>query len=640
MGGISGIVLPDANGSVNREMLKRMTDIIRHRGPDGEGFHIAPGVGLGMRHLSVIDLETGDQPISNEDSTITVVCNGRIYNYLELREELLSAGHKFRTRSDTEVIVHMYEDYGVECLQKLRGMFAFALWNAKIRQILLARDRLGIKPLHFAIGKDGSLYFGSELKSILVAGQIKRQIDPQALKDLFTFGFILSPKTLFSRISRVLPGHYILYRNGDFSIQRYWQLSFPRKGEERMRLSARQWEEAILEKLEESVRIHLRSDVPVGAWLSGGIDSSTIVALTKKLSPSPVQTFSLAFEDQPLHDEVTNQRTLDEFPGFEVPNQRIQFRGEHFNLLPKTLWHVEDPDTLGVYIGQMILSEETSSNVKVVLAGEGSDEIFGGYPWNFFNKLCRPFSILPLPLRRLMLLGPLLPSLKPWASQVFLAPRPMNLERYAHLIGLFSREILDRVFSGDLKQKMRDANDPPSDFFAPAQLRGLHSFSSLQYIEMNTRLVDFVLHGLDRVAMAHSLEARVPFLDHELVELCAHIPPSLKMRGSKEKYILRKAMGGRLPPEILKRKKHAFSAPSSAWLRGELPEFAMEMLSRKQLRDKGYFNPEYVADLLAKHRTGKANYTRPLMAILGIQIWDKIFMHGCQPAAGGEHETF
>jgi asparagine synthase (glutamine-hydrolysing) len=288
----------------------------------------------------------------------------------------------------------------------------------------------------------------------------------------------------------------------------------------------------------------------------------------------------------------------------------------------------------------MILSEETSKNVKVVLTGDGSDEIFGGYPWYLFDRLCRPFSILPLPLRRMMLLGPLMPRLKPWASQVFLAPRPIALERYACLIGVFNRKILDQLFSKDLRQPIRDEDDPFPASGILGQLRGLHPFSSLQYIEINTRLTDFGLHGLDRVAMAHSLEARVPFLDHELVELCAHVPPGLKLRGLKEKYILRKAMEGRLPPEILKKKKHAFTAPSWIWLRGKLPEFAVEMLSKKQLRDKGYFNPEYVADLLAKHRTGKANYTRPLMAILGIQIWDKIFMHGCQPSPGVEQEAF
>ena len=320
MCGICGVVYSHPERPVDREMLSHMTDIMCHRGPDSHGFYTAPGIGLGVRRLSIIDLQTGDQPISNEDGTITVVCNGEIYNFKELRKELLAAGHRFKTHSDVEVIVHLYEDHGVQCVEHLRGMFGFALWDARRRRLMLARDRLGIKPLLYSLGTNG-LFFGSEYKSILVSGRIERQIDVLAMKDLFTMGFVLAPKTLFIGICRLLPGHYLLYQDGALSIHKYWDLRFPASGEVQSRRSAQEWAEALRVKLEESVRIHLRSDVAVGAWLSAGVDSSSVVSLMSSLTHRPIQTFTLAFEN-PRFDEVNRQKILKDFTDYHLSNEQ------------------------------------------------------------------------------------------------------------------------------------------------------------------------------------------------------------------------------------------------------------------------------------------------------------------------------
>jgi asparagine synthase (glutamine-hydrolysing) len=606
-----------------------MTDIVSHRGPDSHGFYVAPGVGLGIRRLSIIDLETGDQPISNEDGTITVICNGEIYNFQELRQELISAGHRFRTHSDIEVIVHLYEDHGVKCLNRLRGMFGFALWDGRRRQLMLARDRLGIKPLFYAI-KPNSLFFGSELKSILMSESIERQVDIHALKDLFAVGFVLAPKTLFSRIRRLLPAHYLLYRNGAVSIQRYWEPHFPAIDESLPKRSANEWAEALRTKLEESVRIHLQSDVPVGAWLSSGIDSSSVVSLMSRIIPHSIQTFTLAFEN-PDFDEVGQQKILKDFADYNLSNQQVVCKTKDFDTLPKAIWHCEDPYTTAIEIPRMVLSQLTSKNVKVVLNGEGSDEVFGGYPWFRTDKLLRPLRNMPFSMRKFIAQVSAIKKRWPRGCRILRAPAEMNIERYKQVIDTTDSDFDFGLFSGDLRQELTNdegAGDMPS---LPQDFNRWHPFAQLQYFEISVRLPDFVVRHLDTTSMAYSLEARVPFLDHEFVEFCAGIPPHLKMRWIEEKYILRKAMRDILPLEILRRKKRGLAAPYGQWVR-DLPEFAMRLLSEDQIREKGYFNPKVVFQMLEQHRSKKANYGKSLMGVLGVQLWDDLFLHGCQPA--------
>ncbi len=623
MCGICGMAFPDGKRRVDPALMKAMTDSMVHRGPDGGGSFLGPGVGLGMRRLSIIDLQTGDQPIYSEDGAIAVVCNGEIYNYLDLRRELLAAGHSFRTASDVEVIVHLYEQLGVACLDRLRGMFSFALWDARKEALFLARDRLGIKPLHYA-SVDGALYFASEQKPILAAGAVEPRVDPSALRDLFSLGFVGGAKTMCAGIRRLMPGHYLLYRRGDLRVEKYWELTFP-DHRTAPRFSPDEWAEALYDKLLESVKAHLMSDVPLGATLSPGIDSSGVVSLMCKLLDRPVHTFSLAFEN-PAFDEVRSQGTLIDYEGYAITNEVVVCGDRDFELLPKALWYCEDVSTSGLEIPRMMLSELCARHVKVVLTGEGSDELFGGYAWYRVDKCLRPFASLPLWMRRLMLLGPIMPRTQPGASRIHLAPPEMRSERYRAMIGPFYPEYMDRLLSKGTKGLLESAGREEEDVALPEDFGRWHPFNQLQFHDLKLRLPDQIMRDLDRTSMAYSLEARVPFIDHEFIEFSSRIPPGLKMRRLEEKYILRRALRGSLPEEILRRKKRGLTAPFDQWLKGKLPAFAEDMLSEPSVRRKGYFDPAAVTELIRMHRSGQRRYGRHLMAVLITQLWDEVFI--------------
>ena len=610
-----------------------MAEVMAHRGPDSRGTHAAPGVGLAVSRLSIIDVEGGDQPISSEDGAVTVVCNGEIYNYVELRRELEAAGHRFRTHSDTEVLVHLYEDDGADLVDRLRGMFGFALWDSRHRSLLLARDRLGIKPLYYHVSSEG-LCFGSEIKAMLLTGQVEPRLDPAAVGDLFRLGFIREPGTFFAGVRRLLPGHCLTYREGAASIRRYWRVSFPPRDQLDSSRSAEDWATELRERLIESVRLHLRSDVPVAAWLSAGVDSSAIVALAAQEAGKEVDTFSLAFEN-PRFDEVTRQRTLASYNLPGVTNRVITCRSSHFEMFPKALWHCEQVSASGNEIPHMILAEATSPHYKVALVGEGSDEIFGGYGWYRVDKLLRPFAGLPRGLRRLMLLGPLIPRLFPGASRTHLADKEMDLERYRRMMGPRRFDAADGLLSGDLQRRVDVEGPSDGAPERPEEFDGWHPFTQLQYYEMTTRLPGFIIHHLDHSSMSHSVEARVPFLDHEVVEFCATIPPRLKMKRLYEKHILREAMRGVLPGEIRRRRKHGLRVPVEQWMRDDLPAFAEELLSERSLRDKGYFEPRAVRTLLDRHRGRAGHFGQQLLAVLAVQLWDETFIRnkGAAPTA-------
>ena len=623
MCGICGVVHSDPARRVERGLLQRMADSLRHRGPDGEGFHLEPGVGLGFRRLSIIDLETGDQPIANEDGSIVVVGNGEIYNFEELREALAAAGHRFRTRSDIEVIVHLYEEHGPDCLAHLRGMFGFALWDARRRRLLLARDRFGIKPLHYAETAEG-LFFGSELKALLATGRVERRLDVRALRDLLTFSFVLAPRTLFDSVRQVLPGHYVLYERGVLSEHRYWDLRFPDAGDGAPRRSAGAWAAELRAKLEESVRLHLRSDVPVGAWLSSGIDSSAVVSLMRKATAQPVHTFTIGFEN-PRFDEVQQNKILSDFPAYGLVYHRAVCTARDFERLRQAVWHAEDPQAVGLEIPRLVLSELSARHVKVVLSGEGSDEVLGGYRWFRTHKLLQPWMRLPFGLRAALTRIPALARRSPRAARILGAPAELGLARYREMIDTANFGFDARVLSGELRRALAQEPDEGEALRLPEGYERWHSFSQLQYLETRVRLPNFITRLLDSLSMAHGLEVRVPFLDHELVELCARIPPGLKMRGLQEKYILRRAMQAELPPEIVWRKKRGLAAPFSQWMR-QLPEFAADLLSAEQVRARGYFEPEVVAALIERHRSGAANHAKSLLGVLAVQLWDDLFM--------------
>ncbi len=619
MCGICGVAFSDKDRPVGGGVLGRMTAMLHHRGPDGRGFHEAPGIGLGMTRLSIVDLDTGDQPISNEDGTITVICNGEIYNQAALRDQLVARGHRFRTHSDVEVIVHLYEDHGVDCLRHLRGMFGFALWDAGNRRLLLARDRLGIKPLHYAL-TDDACYFGSEQKAILASGAVDRRLNIQALGELMTLGLARTPNTFIAGIRRLPPGHYLLYEEGKATLQEYWDVDFTPRATRR---SSGEWAEALREQLTESVRLHLMSDVPVGAWLSAGLDSSAVVALMSQIGQRAIPTFTLAFEHADF-DETRTQKLLYDFPRYDLEAHVTTCTAEHIALLPKAQWHAEDPVLGGVEIPRMLLAQAAAERVKVVLAGEGSDELFGGYDYFRVDKALRPFARLPHALRDVV--GTLAARRHSRASRVLIGPREMRMPRYSNLISPAGPA--SKLLAPDMRHTLAEAErqNGKGELRLPAAFETWDPFSQLQYYEMKIRLPDRIENSLDRTSMAHSLEARVPFLDHVLVEFCAGIPPSMKMRWLREKQVLRDAMRGVLPQEIAQRKKRGLASPVQQWLREPLPAFAAELLSDVELRRKGYFDPVAVARLRATDSAGGGRFGRGLMSVLMVQLWDEMFI--------------
>jgi asparagine synthase (glutamine-hydrolysing) len=631
MCGIVGIACRDPRRTPDAARLRRTTRALAHRGPDGEGVHAAPGIALGIRRLSIVDLLTGDQPIANEDGSIVVVCNGEIYNAPELRAELSARGHRFRTQSDVEPIVHLYEEGGAESVRFLRGMFAFALWDGRHRTLMLARDRLGIKPLHYADMPDG-LAFASEYKALVAGGLIEPALDPGAVSDLFRFGFVAGDRTMARGIMRVPPGRYVLYRAGTLREHEYWALPDPEPDAERRSSDA--WAETIRAKLEESVRIHLRSDVPVGTWLSTGLDSSGVTGLAARATGQRLSTFSLGFVD-PEADELRRAPTLDRFDGWDLANERVESGDDALAGLPAALWYTEDPTTSGIEVVRMTLAGASARRVKVVLTGEGADEIFAGYPWLSWQRLVAPLMLVPTAARRLAVDGLGLDAWRPRIAQVLRAAPRLTLDRYALLSGpLGGADGGDGVLTSSAREAIERSPGPPG---AVGVLTTGTALARLLRLDLTFRLPGFIVHTLDRASMAYGLEARVPFLDHELVEAAARVPVALHRPLFTDKAILRRALAGVLPPEILRRRKRGLTAPYAGWLRRPLPPFAEELLSDAGLRDTGWFDPRAVRATLEAHRRGRRGQASRLMAVLVVQTWLDVFARGHtpSPAAAG-----
>lgn len=627
MCGIAGVAFRDT-GTVDRGVLARMIDAIRHRGPDSEGFHFGPGVGLAACRLSIIDLESGDQPIATENGKVTLVCNGEIYNAVELRERLERAGHRFRTGSDVEVILHLYEECGIDGVHQLRGMFAFALWDEETRCLFLVRDRFGIKPLYYASTED-ALWFGSEQKAILATGEISREFGVHGLGDLVRLGFVVAPVTMLQGIRQVRPAAILRFCKGRVSETLYWTPSFPRRGEAEARMSRARWAETLLDKLDESVRLHLRSDVPVGAWLSPGVDSSAIAGLMHQHLPRPIQAVSLAYDDV-RYDELRTQPTLDRFDGYDLRVTVPVARSQDIGLLPAALWHAEDPTASGIEVMRYVLGRATSEHRKVVLTGEGADEVFGGYSRFRTEKILHPVAGLPFWIRRAVALRLPHGLRRGGIERMLLAPPAMSLERYRYSLRGINRSAVTALLTPELRQRLDsevDAWEPDM----PPEFRHWSPFAQMQYIEMNTRLPSLTISTLDRATMAHSVEARVPFLDHELVEWASQIPPRMKLRGLQEKAVLRDAVSSILPPEIAFRKKRGLRAPLLGWMETELPPPLAHVLEPSVLRSAGIFDASRVTDLLEEHRSGRRNATYVLFTVLAIQVWHEVVLRGRGP---------
>ena len=611
---------------VSNDLLHDMCDVIVHRGPDDEGYYINGNIGLGMRRLSILDLQTGNQPIHNESKDIWIVYNGETYNCPELRAELERKGHKFYTRSDTEVIVHCYEEYGDECVSKLNGMFAFAIWDSRRRRLLLARDRLGIKPLFYTVS-DGSLLFASEIKSILQDRTVKREVNLHALHNFLSLNYIPHPDTIFKGIYKLPPGHTLTCDGeGRIKIREYWDVKFGQSPE-----SADSYAEELREKLKESVRLRLLSDVPLGVLLSGGIDSSSIAALMSSLVDEPIKTFSIGFEEKSFN-ELEYARIVANMYGTD--HHEMIVKPNAVELLPKLVWHFDEPFADSSAIPTYLVSKMAREHVKVVLSGEGGDEVFAGYETYAAYRAAELYSRIPRLIRK-KLIRPIVHSLPAstkkvsfdYKAKIFVDGDDFSPERRHYWWKLiFSEDAKKQLYS----QEMLSDNIFDDSFgeFAKYFDRtdAVDMLNRILYVDTKVYLANDILVKSDRSSMANSLELRVPMLDHNVVEFAASIPPELKLNGFQKKYILKKAMEPLLPKKILYRKKKGFSIPASSWLRNELKEMVLDVLSPAQLKRTGFFNPEYVKELLNQHFHGVKDNSRPIWGLLTFMLWHRTFM--------------
>jgi asparagine synthase (glutamine-hydrolysing) len=620
MCGVCGVL--SLNGaSVDRTTLENMNQALLHRGPDSSGSFVQDGVGLAARRLAIIDLEGGDQPIANEDGTIHVVQNGEIYNYRELREELERGGHRLATRSDTEVLVHLYEDHGPRFVEKLRGMFAIALWDGRARRLVLARDRFGIKPLYYRLTGE-SLSFASELKALLRQPGFDREIDLNALETYLAFSFIPAPLTIFRGVSKLPPGSVLTWdtNQGERGPQ---IVSYARPGPvsaaEARTETEEELAEELLDRLRDSVRAHLIADVPVGVLLSGGIDSCTLAALASMESSAPVMTFSIGF-DEPRFDERARARLVAERYGTD--HHELVVRPDAVELLPKLAQVYDEPFADASAIPTFIVSKLARQHVKVALSGEGGDELFGGYDYyvghllaprlRALARLVRPF------VERLPSSSAKASSLDHKAKRFVRGARLTPLERHYVWKEVFSPEGRTELFREDRRGEL-----DPLELLRRRydESEGCDELSRVMDVDLGIFLVDDMLVKTDRASMANSLEARVPFLDPVVSELALALPSRLKVRPFATKRLIRSAVARLLPKEVIEGKKQGFSIPVARWLRGELQPVAREVLSPERVRAQGFFKPETVTRMIDGHASGRADFSRQLWALLVFSLW-------------------
>lgn len=625
MCGICGIYDYAKGSTIDGNILKSMCNEIEHRGPDDEGIYFDNSIGLGMRRLSIIDLFTGHQPIHNEDESIWIVFNGEIYNFKELKNELEGEGHRFYTATDTEVILHLYEKMGKECVNKLNGMFAFALWDSNKKRLLLARDRLGIKPLHYSIA-DNTIVFGSEIKAILKHPQIKREVNLRALHDFLSFEWIPAPATILKGVMKLPPGHFLLLENGKASVEKYWDLNFSRisKGEE-------QYEQEIYDNLKKSVQYRMISDVPLGAFLSGGIDSSSIVCIMSELSSQPVKTFTIGFSEE-SYNEVDFARRIAEQFGTEHHEKIIE--PDAYDLIERVVKNLDEPFADVSSLPTYLVSEFARKYVTVVLTGDGGDETFAGYDQYDANRLMNTYNKMPN-----FMIKEVMPTftnrLKPSPQKkgfknklkrfVEGAALPDKLGHMRWMI-YFTEDEKASLYSRRISDQLRGADSYESIKTYFKNNKGIDRLSRDLYLDTKLYLVDDILTKVDRMSMANSLEARVPLLDHNFVEFVASIPSSLKIQKGTRKYILKRAMRTKLPKIILERGKQGFSIPMKNWLRKELRDLMEDVLSKERLRRENYFDYHYVEKLKKGHLEGKYDHWHKLWALICFEMWHEMYI--------------
>ncbi len=630
MCGICGVADLDVDRPVDAAVLRRMNHALRHRGPDEEGYYEGTHAALAMCRLRVIDPAGGSQPMGNEDGSIWLVYNGEVYNFRELRGELEARGHRFRTRSDTEVVVHGYEAFGVDVVTRLRGMFAFALWDERQQRLLLARDRLGIKPLYYWQSGD-RLAFASELKSLLELPDLPRQVEPEAVDLYFTYGYVPAPWTAFRGVCKLPPGHVLVLDRAGLRVRRYWDFV----PAERPSGPLRECVAELRERLQDAVRSHLVSDVPVGAFLSGGLDSSTVVALMSLAGAQPVRTFSIGFREARF-DELPYARQVARRYGTD--HRELVVEPQVARRLPELLAHFDEPFGDSSAIPTYLVAELARQHVTVVLTGDGGDEGFCGYEWQRRHQMVRPFHRLPFALRaHAPELARLLPA-GPWRQRVagFLADVALDpADGYLRRMTLFDGQHRRELYSGDFGAAL-DGHDSLAPLRRWLEALPESDFRSrMLYADTHFYCPEDCLVKVDRVTMAWSLEARVPLLDHELVEFLAAVPPQWKLRGLTSKYLLRLAVRDLLPQDLLRKRKQGFSVPVGPWLRGPLHPAARDLLLDARARQRGWLRPEAVERLLEAHRSGRADHGHRLYALLGLEIWAREYVDRVPAAVRG-----
>lgn len=644
MCGIAGLVDLGAPVAPNEPTLRRMITQLKHRGPDGYGFYQDRGVGLAHARLSIIDLSGGDQPIHNEEKTVWVIFNGEIFNYIELRQDLEKAGHKFYTHSDTEVIVHLYEEHGDDFARHLNGQFAIALWDKPKRRLLLLRDRPGILPLYYSI-RAGQLFFASEIKSILAGLGTTPSLDPEALDQLMTFWAPVSPQTMFQGVQEVRPGQMLSISDGKVEARQYWDWGFPQNGEYHTAPVSAQ-ADALHDLLVDATRLRLRSDVPVGAYLSGGLDSSVLVSIIHHYGNVPLRTFSIGFEDGE-YDEGQYQKLMIAHLGADHSFVHCVNDDIAKNFL-RAIWHTEAPILRTAPIPMMLLSGLVrSQNYKVVLTGEGADEVLGGYDIFKEAKIRQFWARNPESTFRPLLLKRLYPylDLSQAQSQAYLqnffgaALDQPNLPHFSHIPRWTSTAKCKEFFSESLKLQLRDNAVDVMRQNLPSPLERWHPFHRAQFIEAKSLMAGYLLCSQgDRMLMANSVEGRFPFLDHRVIEYANAVHPNIKMKVLNEKYLLKRAMGKYLPAGIVKRFKQPYRAPSiPAFFGGQSPEYVRELLDVEAIRKYGYFDPAKVGRLTKKIQQGRAIGNKDSMALVGIlstQVWHHLFIEGYTKSLG------
>ena len=618
MCGICGINWSD------RDLIEKMANILHHRGPDQKGTLVDDNVSLGHRRLSIIDLsENGRQPIHNEDESIFIVHNGEVYNFKDLRKILEKNGHDFYSNTDTEVIVHAYEQWGQDCVHEFRGMFAFAIWDSIKKQLFLARDRIGIKPL-FYLFDSNKFIFASEIKSILLAPQIRKEINPKALYYYLGYEYVPAPLTMFMGIKKLLPGHTLTYKEGNITTKRYWELLFTKT-----RYPENYYAKRIYDLLKESVEIRLISDVPIGAFLSGGIDSSAIVGFMSQVMDEPVKTFSIGYEDE-TYSEFEYAKQISDYFGTDHKEILIDpYSIEHYETI---LWHLDEPMSEFSLLPAYIFCKNAGKEVKVSLSGEGGDELFAGYERFIASKLDNYYRILPHTVRK-KLVSNIIEKIPPKSQKkgaINILKRFIEGSNYS----IQGKQMRWQYFSNLDEEKRLYSKSFISQAKNPNPLNYIENYfqkCSIQdninkeiFVEMNTYLVNNVLVKVDKMSMANSLEVRVPYLDHIFVEFCATVPGHLKLKGLTTKYIFKKAMSKFLPKNIIQRKKQGYSLPIKNWLRNELKDYMTDLLRNSEII-REYFDIHYLNKLINQHVKSTHDHSHRLWALMSLEMWHHKF---------------